>query len=494
MVERLEQNFGSLTIPLNGLRTHADLNNGVVVVPETLKNHEEIKTDLEGALAAGRRNDPDRLTGGDVIAEVNDENSFYHGRSAYRVFTRAAAFEPVLTVSRGLFPPCPNQTLVHQEVSIKPLRDYYYQHGPRGIAELFPETVADRVLYVDQLKTGLEIARGDLNPDFLSGREIFEEISLSCNDTDALDLFWQTAVGSAWVAGTTIISAAPLGIPEQGPPEQNAPPNLPFPSAPATPGQPPVYPSAGDDTVEVVREIGGSAVDVTLAGGGFYFQRGVVEEYKMTFRPRPTDGGGEMVLEEVDRISRAAVDRSEPITVEAFRQKERGIFKKGEREAEILWNRAKTKSQPPAEIVRTGVKRGWIKGALSLRRVFGWVTMVSGAADLAMRFFRDDKRGLDGPLTDAGMSPLGSRLALVGAGAAGTAAIILTGGMALPVLAGVGALSAAGLAWETHCAFEEANREFDDKFDRREPQEPSKPAPLVVELLPGIYSKRSRVI
>lgn len=483
MAGSIEQNFGSLSIPLDGLRAHADLNNGAVVVPETLENHEEIKNDLEAALAAGRRDDPNTLTGYDVAAEVHDENSFYHGRSAYRIFTRAAAFESILADSGGLFPQCPNQEILGLAAPVKPLRDYFYQTGPEGFTQLFSETVVDRTFYIDQVSAGIEAARRDFNLDVLTGREVWQTAGLSCTDTDSLDLFWQTAFTSAWVAGAPTIPVARGGDlvfapPSPEPPTErssSAPGGVPIPAQPT----PQELFGMGPDGWEVTKDLAGGTVDVGLAGGGLYFQRGVVTEYKMTFRPAPVEGGSELVLQEVDRIPRSGAQHPEPISVGNFKSEEKRMFAKGRKEAELLWERDKVKGQIPKEIVRTGVKRGWVKGAVSPRRVFGWVGMISGLADLATRIFRDDNRGLDGPLTDAGMSPLGARLALVGAGLVGTAAVVLTGGMALPVLAAMGAASAAGLAWETHAAFEEADQELDRKFKEWDAPETTLISPLV---------------
>lgn len=548
MADWREINFGSLAIPLNGLRAHADLNHGQVVVPKHLKNHKEIEEDLSAALAAGKREDPNWLTGLDIAAEVNDENSPYHGRSAYQIFARAAGFESILTKTKGRFPFCPNQEIVDLEAPVKNLRDYAFKEHAGGLISLFPETVENRQLYTDQLSKGLETARRGGDLDTLSGTEALDEIGYGCDNTYALDLFWQSAFASAWIkpdpnkptipvlrpgvgqladvaqpAGQGTAGTTPPGLPKPSPspsPFSNywgySPFNLPGTQSPMfgvggqgplgqgplwNPlGQQPGFPGMGgsyfpgtgygspvglfDDSTQLAR----TAADVAFTGGGLYFQKGVIAEYEMIFNS--VVEGKKLVrmnLVSVDRnpivkglplepLDQARVQQigasgrqvpSEPLDVAEFQKNNPKMTTKARRQAEILYDRAVTKGQStPTEISRTGVQRGWIKGAFSLRRLFGVGAAVGGIVDLVSRFTRKDSRGLDGPLTDAGMNPVGAKTAMLGAGFGLTAVTILTGGMALPVLIVVGALSAVGLGLETADVFAEADNELDEKFRR----------------------------
>lgn len=498
MVERLEQNFGSLAIPLNGLRTHADLNKGDVVVPEHLKNHQEISDDLLAALAAGKREDPNWLTGYDVVAEVSDENSPWHGRSAYRIFSRAAAFESILTKTGGRFVHCPNQEIVDLVAPVKNLRDYAFKESG-GLLALFPETVSTRQLYADQLSKGLEVARREGDLDTLSGTEALDEVGFGCDNTHALDLFWQSAFASAWIKGDATIPVVRLGgepvAKQESPQPKPAPPTFPtyppfgsspfnvpgtnwplYGTGPSGPYVNPLGPQVGfpgmtapfgygDETMQLVRNVTGYTTDAALAGGGLVIQRGVVEEFKMTFRPVTSEGGTTLALKEVDRIPRTNGGQSEPLRVEEFQRNQRRVFSKARSEAEILYERAPAQSKP-AEIVRTGVKRGWIKGAVNFRRIFGWTSMMIGAGHFIAGLFRKDGRGLDGPLTDAGMKPVGAKTAMLGVSLGLTAVAIFTGGLALPALLAFGAVSAVGLGLETYDIFEEANAKLDQKFKR----------------------------
>lgn len=514
MADWRETNFGSLAIPLNGLRAHADLNKGDVVVPEHLKNHQEISDDLLAALAAGKREDPNWLTGYDVVAEVSDENSPWHGRSAYRIFARAAAFESILTKTNGRFVHCPNQEIIDLVAPVKNLRDYAFKESG-GLLSLFPETVSARQLYADQLSKGLEVARKEGDLDTLSGTEALDEVGFGCDSTHALDLFWQSAFASAWIKPDpdkpTIPVARPgvgpapgetisegQGKPTPPPAARQTPPtpsqffsnymvspfNNPGTAVPVMgwgvqgsqwnplgqqPGLPGMMPSSpfgyGDETMQLVKNVTGYTTDAALAGGGLVIQRGVVEEFKMTFRPVASEGGTTLALKEVDRIPKTNGGQSEPLRVEDFQRNQRRVFSKARSEAEILYERAPAQSKP-AEIVRTGVKRGWIKGAVNFRRIFGWTSMMIGAGHFIAGLFRKDGRGLDGPLTDAGMNPVGAKTAWLGVGLGLTAVAIFTGGLALPALLAFGAVSAVGLGLETHDIFEEANAKLDQKFKR----------------------------
>lgn len=503
MADKLEQNFAALSISVESIRKHLELNNDKFALPQGLEGSAEIEQDLRAVLAASRREgDVNTVTGKEIDEEVKDEESPYHGRSAYTAFVRAVAFAPLFDEWGKQFPACPNQEIKNFTAPVRALRDYR-NNGDQTFAELFPKTVEQGPAYSVLLVGGLSAARSDEDLDVLSGNEILEAGPYSCQDTKQLDQFWHVAFANSWVAGSKTVQANLLGatvaVPSPEVPDVRplapitpvmpgmVPRNIPaaggawpwgnpVPSYPYSWPGAPVAGSSGLDATDDSAKFGidpvGGVIDVTLAGTGAYVQRGVVAVYDVTFVPRTPNGNlVDLELTAVDKTYKVGGLPSEPVPPAQFKNDQEKLYEKARKEAKVLWDRAKRKGgELPQEISRTEVERGFIKGAISPRRIGGWVTALIGVGDLVVRAFRDDGKGLDGPLTDAGMDPLGARLAMVGVGVIATGAVILTGGAATPFAIALVALSVGGMAYDTHDAFQEA-------FERQD-EETKRPAPL----------------
>lgn len=493
MDPRLEQNFADLSIPVLGLREHFDRHQGKISLPESLalRDKENVRLDLEAALQAARADDVNWLTGKEIVAEVNNDQSPYHGRSAFRVFSRAAAFESILAGREGRFVPCPNQTIEFFATTVKAIRDEQFR---KKLGELFPETVANRADYLKNLEDGLAAARRDNDIDELTGEEVLlrspdPEANALCNDIESLDLFWQTALVNAWLEGRPtlevidispkpVASLPPATVPPASP--KNPPfsqpltipwtPSIPVPPIPTPPGTPtpptipPTNPLGGLGMEDITWQLG---TDAGFGGGGILLQRGLVSEVHAKFEREAVEEGVRPKFVSLNRYPVPA-DRKgaqiEPLHRDEFlREPKRAKwFQKAEREAELFF---KQPDFTETVVTRSMGERGWIRGSFSPRRLAGLGGIVYGLVDAGFRLFRGDGRGLDGPLTDAGVDPLGSRLALMGAGVGAAAVTILTGGLSLVATLVLGGATAVGGGLETYAAIEEEGTlKFESEF------------------------------
>ncbi|MDO8493805.1 MAG: hypothetical protein Q7S68_00510 [Deltaproteobacteria bacterium] len=471
-VESLEEKFANLSIPVRGLRAHFDQNDEKILLPAEMA---EVGKDLEAALAASRREgDVDWLTGKELVAEVNDPQSPSFGRSAFQILTRAAAFETIFFKTDGRALPCPNQDLEDLSAPIKPLRDFHFEKQPLGVATLFATTeIKRKEELTSQLTKALQQARDDHDFDSLTGREVLGATQYSCSDTQPLESFWQAALASAWIRGLPTIPVARLNQavanasmeqPELHNPSPVAPRPAPFAPVPnpwgyptqTQPGLPtyawPGYPTAPvakeeSDAVKFGADLVAGTRDLTLASGGFYLQRGVVAEYQMAFIPSVAHGSLiNLELGEVKVLPKIANFPDQPIAPNEFRDKYSKIYVRAKKEAKAMWEADKKFSRElPTKITRTAVKRGFIRGEISPRRFLGWAGVVLGLGDFGLRLFRDDGKGLEGPLTDLGLDPSFVRVAMAGLNTLTIGATVLAGGFSSPLGIAMLGLAVAGL-------------------------------------------------
>lgn len=454
MADILEQNFANITVSVKALRDYFDLNDGEFCFPDNLQGREELIEDLRTALSAASRNgDPENLSGREIVEEVNDDDSPYHGRSAFQIMARVAGIEHILKLSgsqsRFL---CLNESIEGLHTGTQSLRNSSFLEGAYKIDEIIPETIKDRVAVTLALRTALESAEYDGHLSLLSGIEVLTGLEedgniLSCDNFSAFDIFWVMSLTNSWVKGAStveyiegdgVLDLADAANPQaaglaRGSARVAAQPGSDLRGLdlltqdPAKPGAPRTL---FDDTTQLARDLSGGTADIGLAGGGLYIQRGVVEEFRMVFKEVTDAGKSRLVLSEVDRIPRLAGMQPEPISPAEFMRQHKRIYEQGLDEARLLLERAKSATvagaaREPATFVRTAVRRGWIRGAISPRRIAGWGMTAAGVADLALRIFRDDGQGLDGPLTDAGMDPIDARISVL-TGEAGIMFAILT--------------------------------------------------------------------
>ena len=480
MVDNLENNFASLTIPLDHLRNYADITlrdnpSQLAQNTPTPSLKELIDRDIFAALAAGRRGDGNTLNGKAMVSEVLDKNSPFFGESAFRIFSRAVAFENILALSHDVLPDCPNQEIKNFSTPVKFLRDYRFlnpnEANPVG---LFPKTAALRDEFAANLEAGLMKAKEDGDLNTLAGWEVLKEGGFTCGDIKAVDIFWQSAVANSLLQPANVASAIvpSLGVQISTSPQLPVPtlggqtlpggttlPQVPIADGSSIPGTP--NPLASDeDPAQLAYDIFSGAADASFAGGGLILQRGKVKEYRMVFdnNPAPTKPVNPRLLE-VNSKPLPIVEGVEetPIDTQVFMREKPKMFAKARDEATVLFRR----ENPPPKVTRPAAETGWVKGSISLRRVFGWLGVAFAVADTSFKFFRKDHKGLSGPLSDAGMEPVGSELAVIGGGVAITAAAVLAAGLAAPAAIGWALFSGAAVAYDLYATLQEAHQSAD---------------------------------